>query len=258
MGRGTMGMKRFLTAFATALAVSALAALAATVPRAAADGIVVAGNENCSDLIPGATELRVEPPQDGTFSGSGGFSVTIDVRTLTSDDPGHAGDQTGSQVFDFTATGGVVLAVAVKGGTDVNFYDYRPGGRTSGSGLHAPVNDSNQKFYGLSHISFCYGPAAPPPPPPTTPPPPPTTTPPPPRAFTPPAVCGSLSVTPRGLQVGKRSTIVARVRLTDGKPFAGARVRVRGAALTSSGERMRRAWRASRPRRRGPGSPRSA
>jgi uncharacterized repeat protein (TIGR01451 family) len=45
-------------------------------------------------------------------------------------------------------------------------------------------------------------------------------------AFAAPAVCSSLTITPRALQVGKRSTIVARVRLSNNRPFAGARVRV--------------------------------
>src|SRR6266542_1096717 len=51
---------------------------------------------------------------------------------------------------------GTVVGVAVKGGPDANFYDYRPDGVSSGTGLHAPVNPRNQKFFGLSHISFCY------------------------------------------------------------------------------------------------------
>src|SRR6266508_3504336 len=51
---------------------------------------------------------------------------------------------------------GTFVGVAVKGGPDANFYDYRPDGVSSGTGLHAPVNPRNQKFFGLSHISFCY------------------------------------------------------------------------------------------------------
>jgi hypothetical protein len=43
---------------------------------------------------------------------------------------------------------------------------------------------------------------------------------------TPPTVCSSLSITPRQLQVGKRSIVVARVRGSDGKPMARARVRL--------------------------------
>jgi hypothetical protein len=121
---------------------------------ASADGIVVPGNKNCAQLIPGVPELRVEPPTSGTFS-DGTLTVNITIRTLTADDPAHPGDQTGSQVFDFTATGGTVIGIAVKGGNSVNFYDKRPTGVTSGTGLHAPTL-SGGKFAGLSHISFCY------------------------------------------------------------------------------------------------------
>lgn len=129
-----------------------------TAPAANADGTPVAGNKTCADLIPGAKELKVDPPGDGTF-GDGTLSVTVDVRTLASDVPDHPGNQTGSEVFDFTATGGgAVVGVAVKGGPTVNFYDYRPGAASSGTALHAPVNPNNNKFFGLSHISFCYVP----------------------------------------------------------------------------------------------------
>jgi uncharacterized repeat protein (TIGR01451 family) len=52
--------------------------------------------------------------------------------------------------------------------------------------------------------------------------------------FTPPPTCQTLSATPRQLQAGKRSTIVARVRLSDGQPFARARVRVAGPGINAS------------------------
>jgi hypothetical protein len=63
-------------------------------------------------------------------------------------------------VFDFTATGGSVIGLAVKGGPNTNFYDYRPNGVSSGTRLHAQVNPNNERFYGLSHVSFCYVPKA--------------------------------------------------------------------------------------------------
>jgi hypothetical protein len=50
--------------------------------------------------------------------------------------------------------------------------------------------------------------------------------------LTPPATCLSLRATPRQLTVGKRSTIVARVRLSDGQPFVRARVRVTAPGIT--------------------------
>jgi uncharacterized repeat protein (TIGR01451 family) len=118
-------------------------------PALAVTPTLLIGNQTCSNVVPGATELKVEPVVDGTFT-SGGFSVTLDVRATSL-----------GQVFDWTATGGVVLGVVVKGGPNANFYDYRPGGATSDTSLHAPVNPKTGKYYGLSHVSFCFTPGAP-------------------------------------------------------------------------------------------------
>jgi LPXTG-motif cell wall-anchored protein len=108
---------------------------------------VVADNPTCGDLAPeGAswTELKVEPVEDGTFD-DGVLFVTIDV-TDTADGP----------VFDWTSNIGVD-AVFVKGGNNGTLYLYDPPAESTGdTGLHAPVNPNNDKFFGLSHISFCY------------------------------------------------------------------------------------------------------
>jgi LPXTG-motif cell wall-anchored protein len=106
---------------------------------------LVGENATCSDLAPeGATwfELKVEPVKDGTFT-DGTLTVTIDV-TETEDGP----------VFDWTSNIGVD-AVFVKGGPGGLLYVYDPES-TGDTGLHAPVNPSNDKFFGLSHVSFCY------------------------------------------------------------------------------------------------------
>ena len=155
--------------FAGAVALTAATILAVGAGSASADGTVIAGNQNCADVVAGAQELKIDPPRDGTFN-RGTFSVTVNVRTLGSDDPNHSGNQTGSSVVDFTVTGAVVVAVAVKGGPNTNLYDYRPGSVTTGTALHSPVNPNNLKFYGLSHISFCYVPAGTTVPPGVTPP----------------------------------------------------------------------------------------
>jgi hypothetical protein len=60
------------------------------------------------------------------------------------------------QVFDWTSNIGVD-AVFVKGGNDGNLYS--PEAKED-TGLHAPVNPQNRRFFGLSHISFCYDPNA--------------------------------------------------------------------------------------------------
>jgi hypothetical protein len=71
------------------------------------------------------------------------------------------------QVFDFDVSGDfVALGVIVKGGPNANVYDYSPGGATvalniSGdaglgdTGLHA-LNNTPNRFYGLSHLEFCF------------------------------------------------------------------------------------------------------
>jgi LPXTG-motif cell wall-anchored protein len=108
---------------------------------------VVEGNPTCGDLAPaGASwiELKVEPVVDGTFS-DGMLTVTIDVSD-TPDGP----------VFDWTSNIGVD-AVFVKGGPNGTLYLYDPPAESTGdTGLHAPVNPNNDKFFGLSHVSFCY------------------------------------------------------------------------------------------------------
>ena len=102
------------------------------------------GNPTCAELGDSDAELRVQPVADGTYT-DGTLTVTIDVRD-TGDGP----------VFDFTSNIDVE-SVFVKGGPNGNYYVYDPP-VDSDTGLHAPVNDQNGKFYGLSHISFCYTP----------------------------------------------------------------------------------------------------
>ncbi|HEX6303787.1 MAG TPA: SpaA isopeptide-forming pilin-related protein, partial [Anaerolineales bacterium] len=117
--------------------------------------IGVHGNPSCSDVTdPGdfLFEFKLEPVVSGTFplsfDGLTG-SVTVTVRN-TAD----------GQVFDFSFSGDFVAAtIIVKGGPDANLYDYIAAsfapGASADTDLHAPVNPSNNKFYGLSHISFC-------------------------------------------------------------------------------------------------------
>ena len=106
----------------------------------------VSGNPTCAQLVnvEGVRELRIQPVVDGTFT-DGTLTVTIDVR-----------DTANGPVFDFTSNIGV-LAVFVKGGPAGNLYKYDPP-VTSDTGLHAPLNPSNNLWYGLSHLSFCYVP----------------------------------------------------------------------------------------------------
>lgn len=103
-----------------------------------------AGNPSCADLNPAWTELKIEGPKAGdTTADDSTAKATITVNEAT--------DQ-----FDWTATVGID-AVIVKGGDNANVYKYDPEA-LSGSGLHAPANGDEDppKYYGLSHISFCY------------------------------------------------------------------------------------------------------
>jgi LPXTG-motif cell wall-anchored protein len=108
---------------------------------------VVEDNQTCADLAPAGatwTEVKVDPVEDGTF-GDGTLEVTIDV---TETDDGDA------LVFNWTSNIGVD-AVFVKGGPGGLLYIYDPES-TGDTGLHAPVNPNNDKFFGISHVSFCY------------------------------------------------------------------------------------------------------
>ncbi|MFU8855841.1 MAG: hypothetical protein ACNA8S_02425 [Deferrisomatales bacterium] len=49
----------------------------------------------------------------------------------------------------------LIGAVIVKGGSGANAYLY-PGGEVLDSGLTAPINPSNGKPYGISHVTFCW------------------------------------------------------------------------------------------------------
>ena len=108
--------------------------------------IFVPGNPTCAQLVndPDVVELRIQPVVDGTYT-LNGFSVTIDVR-----------DTAQGQVFDFTSNT-AVDAVFVKGGPNGNLYVYDPPVTTDTS-LHAPLNTSNNRWFGLSHLSFCFVP----------------------------------------------------------------------------------------------------
>lgn len=111
--------------------------------------ILKTGNPKCLDVMTAAQflfERKQDPPRDATINLTfGALSGTLVVAVNET-----------AQTFRFTLTGDFVAAgVIVKGGSNANFFDYRQDGNTADTGLHAPVNPNNDKFYGLSHISFC-------------------------------------------------------------------------------------------------------
>jgi hypothetical protein len=159
-GRGAIVSILVLLAFGlgqaslTAVADDSATATASTGTPGPASGdgvqpIFVAGNPSCLDVMAATQflfERKQQPPQDATINLTfGGLSGTLVVVVNES-----------AQTFSFTLTGDFVAAgVIVKGGSNANFYDYRPDGNAADTRLHAPVNPMNGKFYGLSHISFC-------------------------------------------------------------------------------------------------------
>lgn len=99
------------------------------------------GNPACGA---GLYEYKVEPVASGVYDDpASSFEVTLTVS-----------DTASGPVFNWTANMGVDSVIA-KGGPNANVYNYNPE-VSSDTGLHAPVNASNGKYYGLSHISFCF------------------------------------------------------------------------------------------------------
>jgi hypothetical protein len=138
------------------LAAGALVALPAAASAASVEPAFHAGNPSCIDLGYGR-ELKFDPPSAGTKSGDG---VTVELSN-GADELGPLVDWTSSAPVD---------AVIVKGGPNANVYVYA--GESSGdTGLHAPFNGPG-KYYGLSHVAFCWDDETPLPPPGEKPPPP--------------------------------------------------------------------------------------
>jgi hypothetical protein len=120
----------------------------------------VGGNPTCIDLIddPDAVEFRINNPVDGNgaiidpataatyVDPVTGFEITIDIYQ-SADGP----------EFNFYDASIPLDAVFVKGGPNGNLYLYDPA-VDADTGLHSPLNPSNGKWFGLSHISFCWVP----------------------------------------------------------------------------------------------------
>lgn len=96
-------------------------------------------NPSCPDSY---YEHKIEPVPDGstTHGPNDEFEISANSNSF-------------GEVFDWTSTL-PVYRVIVKGGPGANIYDYSPD--YSDTGLHAPLNSEN-KYYGLSHITICYG-----------------------------------------------------------------------------------------------------
>ena len=109
----------------------------------------VAGNPSCPA---GSTSfvVKVDPPTAGQH----GFVVITNLTDRTFDWNIHP---------DYLHVVDADIVI-VKGGPNALLYDYGSGYDGAdddfGTGLHAPVNPNNGKYYGLSHIQFCFDPKA--------------------------------------------------------------------------------------------------
>jgi hypothetical protein len=107
---------------------------------ASVEPVEQSGNPTCQDFgYPFG--LKIDPPASGTYylpDNSG--SVTVNI--------------TGPGTFDWSSTFGID-AVIVKGGPKANVYFYDPES-TGDTDLSTPLNQQNNKPYGLSHITFCF------------------------------------------------------------------------------------------------------
>jgi hypothetical protein len=110
----------------------------------------LSGNNNCPA---GSLELRIQSPATASFPTPGPDNFVVNLTVVN--DPARGG-----QYFNFTTTGGVVTQVFVKAGPDTNRYNYAGsliGPVTGDNYLHGPINTTNPlRFFGLSHLSFCY------------------------------------------------------------------------------------------------------
>jgi hypothetical protein len=89
---------------------------------------------------PACDGTKIDPVAAGTYDLQGGGHVTI---TLT-----------GNNTFSFNTGGSAtVSSVMVKGGPNALLWTFTPS-VTSATGLHAPLNPNNGKWYGLSHLCF--------------------------------------------------------------------------------------------------------
>lgn len=118
----------------------------AAMPVAAASvtPVFVPGNPSCTSLgYSNGFKPQPEPPTSNTYPFPSDPANSV---TITSD----------GTFFDWTSTLGID-AVIVKGGPNANVYVYDPPAESfSDTGLHSPINPSNNDPFGLSHIEFCY------------------------------------------------------------------------------------------------------
>ncbi len=122
-----------------------MAAFAMPSTAAAANGVGSPATECANAFGPGYVGFKIDDVNEGQLNGTytdpdTGLSVTI------------SGTDSTLHTFDYSSSWPV--NVVVKGGPSQGRLYSPPAG--SGAGLHPPVNPNNGKFYGISHITFCW------------------------------------------------------------------------------------------------------
>lgn len=109
---------------------------------------VYEGNPTCAQLsdmqgIPGLLEVKLSPEQ---YLSNPYVTISLD----------------GNNTFSWSNFQGQVQGIFVKGGPiGGNLYDYTGTGINADGNLHSPLHPTQNKYSGLSHISFCYLPGDP-------------------------------------------------------------------------------------------------
>ena len=134
--------------FLVVAALAAPAGASAAPGAASGDGVVPVEEPDNPTCGAGLIELKTtdENPDDQVLT-DGTLSVTLDFRSTG---PGTAL----GEVVDWSSNIGVDQVI-VKGGPNGNSYVYTPEDLAD-TQLHAPINPNNDKYYGISHVSFCY------------------------------------------------------------------------------------------------------
>jgi hypothetical protein len=134
-------MKKTTIFVVLALLVLGLSIAVGPAVASSVDPAFVPGNPSCTDLgYDFGFKPQPEPPPTGTYT----FPDGVNAATIASD----------GTYFDWTSTLGID-AVIVKGGPNVNLYEYSPES-FSDSGLHSPINSNTGLPFAISHIEFCY------------------------------------------------------------------------------------------------------
>lgn len=134
--------RRLAAAFTAALLVFSGSAAALAAHDGGHEG---AAGLTCSALVPGSTALTMSIGAfNDTVSGSDG-TISVTLVPAESDD---------GPIFDWSSTL-PVDAIIVAGGPKVMAWEYEPA-VTSGSGLHAPLNNEGAHYHKPKSVSVCY------------------------------------------------------------------------------------------------------